>query len=267
MKANSKFLALGSVVLSTALLLAAFAVIWLMPREAAPAGAQDNQATSTPTAAAQTDAEKPGTITVRGTGSANAKPDTLIVNVGANIQAATVKEAQDQVNTIMDAIIAQLKAAGVDEKDYRTVQYSVEPVLDYGDGKNQPKLNGFRVVSMIEVSLHDLAKAPEILDALTTAGANSIYNSGFAIADPAGLYQQAYEKAVADAEMRAQRLADMSGQKLGKLVSISEGSAYVPGPVYEKGGAGMGAGGGVAIYPGQQAVSADVVLTYEATEK
>ena len=267
MKATNKFLALGSVALSTALLLAAFAVIWLMPREAAPAGAQDNQATSTPTAAAQAGAEKPGTITVRGTGSVNAKPDTLVVNVGANIQADTLKEAQAQVNTIMDAITAQLKAAGVDEKDYRTIQYSVEPVLDYGDGKNQPSLNGFRVVSMIEVTLRDLTKAPEILDALTTAGANSIYNSGFAIADPAGLYQQAYEKAVADAEMRAQRLADMSGQKLGKLVSISEGSAHTSGPVYDKGGAGMGAGGGVAIYPGQQAVSADVVLTYEASEK
>lgn len=267
MKANSKFLALGSVVLSVALLLAAFAAIWLMPREAAPAGAQDNQASVTPTAAAQADAEKPGTITVRGTGSVNAKPDSLVVNVGANIQAATVKEAQTQVDTIMDAITAQLNAAGVDEKDYRTVQYSVEPVLDYADGKTQPKLNGFRVVSMIEVTLRDLAKAPEILDALTTAGANTIYNSSFSIADPAGLYQQAYDKAVDDAEMRAQRLADMSGQKLGKIVSISEGTTSGGAPVYDRGGAGMGAGGGVTIFPGQQAVSVDVVVTYEATEK
>jgi uncharacterized protein YggE len=244
-----------------------FAVIWLLPREAAPAGAQGNQATATPTAEVKADAQKPGTISVRGSGSVNAKPDTLIVNVGANIQADTVKAAQAQVNTIMDAITAQLKAAGVDEKDYRTVQYSVEPVLDYADGKTQPKLNGFRVVSMIEVSLHDLAKAPDVLDALTTAGANSIYNSGFAIADPSALYQQAYNKAVDDAEMRAQRLADLSGQKLGKIVSISEASANVPGPVYDKGGLGMGAGGGVAIYPGQQAVSADVIVTYEALEK
>ncbi|HVF98762.1 MAG TPA: SIMPL domain-containing protein [Chloroflexia bacterium] len=269
MKANSKFLALGSVLLSAALIMAVFTAIWLLPREAAPAGAQGSQAGATPTVQATGDkgAEKPSTITVRGMGSINASPDTLVVNVGANIQAATVKEAQDQVNTIMDAITAQLKAAGVAEKDYRTVQYSVEPVLDYADGKTQPRLTGFRVVNMIEVSLHDLAKAPEVLDALTTAGANSIYNSGFAIADPAALYQQAYDKAVDDAEMRAQRLADMSGQKLGKLVSISEGSANVPGPVYDKGGAGMGAGGGVAIYPGQQAVSVDVVVTYEATSK
>ncbi len=267
MKASNKFLALGSVALSTALLLAAFAVIWLMPREAAPAGAQDNQATPTQTVGTKTEAGQPGTVTVRGTGSVNAKPDMLVVNVGASIQADTVKDAQAQVKTIMDAIVAELKAAGVDEKDYRTVQYSVEPVLDYADGKTQPKLNGFRVVSMIEATLRDLDKAPEVLDALTTAGANNIYNSNFAIADPAALYQQAYEKAVADAEMRAQRLADMSGQKLGKIVSVSEGSTSFAGPMYDRGGAGMAAGGGVAIYPGQQAVSVDVVVTYEALEK
>lgn len=272
MKANNRFLALGSVLLSVALIMAVFAAIWLLPREAAPAGAQSTQATATPTASSQAeddekDAGKTTTITVRGTGSVNAPPDTLVVNLGANIQAATVKEAQDQVSTIMDAVVAQLKAAGVAEKDYRTIQYSVEPILDYGDGKTQPRLTGFRVVNMIEVSLHDLAKVPGILDAVTTAGANSIYNSGFAIADPADLYTQAYNKAVADAEVRAQRLADMSGQKLGKIVSISEGSATVPGPVYDKGGAGMGAGGGVAIFPGQQAVSADVIVTYEATTK
>jgi hypothetical protein len=271
MKANNRFLALGSVVLSVALIMAVFAMIWLMPREAAPAGAQNTQATPTPATEVKADAgagtEKPATITVRGIGSVNAKPDIMVVSVGANIQAATVKEAQGQVGKIMDAITAELKAAGVAEKDYRTVQYSVEPVLDYADGKTQPKLNGFRVVSMIEATLRDLAKAPDILDALTTAGANSIYNSNFAISDGESLYQLAYNKAVDDAGARAQRLAELSGQKLGKLVSISEGSANISGPVYDKGGAGMGAGGGVAIYPGQQAITADVIVTYEATSK
>lgn len=265
MKSNNRFLALGSVVLSTALLLAAFAVVWLTPREAAPAGAQDVQPTAT--AAPKDEVEKASTITVRGTGSVSAKPDMLVMVVGAGIQAATVKEAQDQVNGIMDAINGQLKANGVEEKDYRTVQYSVEPVMDYADGKAQPRLIGFRVVSTLEITFRDLAKAPTILDALTGAGANTIYSSGFAIADADALYQQAYDKAVDDAEARAQRLAGMSGQKLGKIVSITEGGATTTGPIYDKGGAGMGAGGGAAIFPGQQAVSADVVVTYEASTR
>lgn len=267
MKSNNRFLALGSVVLSTALLLAAFAVVWLVPREAAPAGAQDVQPTATATAAPKVEAEQPSTITVRGTGSVSAKPDMLVMVVGASIQAPTVKEAQDQVNTIIDAINAQLKANGVEEKDYRTVQYNVEPVMDYADGKGQPRLIGFRVTNTLEITFRDLAKAPAILDALTGAGANTIYSSGFAIADAQSLYEQAYEKAVDDAEARAQRLADTSGQKLGKLVSITEGGATTTGPVYDKGGAGMGAGGGTAIFPGQQAISADVVVTYEADTK
>lgn len=259
-KGSNRVLALGSVVLSVGLLFAAFAVVWLTPREAAPTQAQSGDT-----------ANKPTQITVRGNGSIGAKPDTLVMNVGTTVQESTVKAAQDKVASAISAMTEKVKAAGIEEKNYRTVQYNVEPVMDYGTpdrggAMNLPKLIGFRVTNIMEVTFSDPARAPQVLDDLVAAGANTIYNVGYTFADPSHLVKQAYDKAVKDAESRAIRLADLSNMKLGKVVSVTEAAANMPS--YGYGGGEKGAAGSAAmIYPGQQSVGVDVIVTYEATTK
>ena len=256
--ANSRVLALATVALSVAMILTAFAVVWLAPRNATPASAQNNDSGT----------GKVPQITVRGSGTISAKPDMLVVNVGASYQEGSVKATQAKVTAALEAMIAKLKAAGIEEKDYRTVQFTVEPVMDYGTvtekgGVGVPKLVGFRVMSMLEVTFRDPSKAPDVLDELVTAGANTVYNVGYTFSNTEALAEQAYEKAVKDAETRATRLASLSKLTLGKVISVTEANANVPGPVYyDKGG--MGAGGGaVQMYPGQQNVQVEVIVTYE----
>lgn len=267
---NNRMLAISSLTLSALAVVGVFALMWLAaPRGVSPAAAQSAEDTPTaiPTATQQASSDKPSTITVRGSGIVTARPDTLVMNVGVVAQENTVKAAQDKASAVMDAIAAKLKAAGIEEKDYRTVQYSVDPVMDFGDGSKgpqpTPRISGFRVSNMLEITFHDPSAAPALLDSLVEAGANTIYNSGYTFSNPADLYKQAYDKAVADAGVRAERLAGLSNLKLGRIVSITEGSANVPGPVYPtdmaKGGAGAG-----PVFPGQQSVQADLIVTYEA---
>jgi uncharacterized protein YggE len=83
--------------------------------------------------AAKAQTATPGSqITVRGSGTVNATPDLLKVNVGATIQDSTVAAAQSRVTEITAALVDTLKTAGIAPADYRTVQYNVEPVMDYG---------------------------------------------------------------------------------------------------------------------------------------
>jgi len=253
---NSRLLAGVSIMASTAFALAAFSLVWLSPREAS-------------TAKAQSENVKPSQITVRGSGSISVKPDTLVMTVGASIQDATVKAAQTQVTAVIDAIEAKLKAADVEEKDYKTIQYNVEPVMDYGSspekgGAGTPKLVGFRIVNMLEVTLRDTSKAPELLDQLTSAGVNTIYNISYTFADADSLSKQAYDKAVKDAEERATRLAGLSNMTLGRIISVTEPSANQPGIIYGEMGKGAGGGG---VFPGQQNIQIDVIVSYEATAK
>jgi uncharacterized protein YggE len=223
-----------------------------MPRDPAPAAAQTDQ-----------NAPKPSTITVIGTGSVNVKPDILRITVGVSSQKDTVLDAQAEVDSALQAIYARLKDAGIAETDYRTAQYTVEPVMNYNDPKvSQGTLTGFRVVNMIEITFRDINAAPAILDGLVKAGANTIYGTNFAVNDPDSLGERAHEEAVKDAQKRAERLAALSNMTLGKIVSVSEANNG-PYAVYGK-DMGMGAGG-ASFAPGTQAIQTTLVVTYEAT--
>lgn len=262
MKSNNRALTFFSIAASTLLVLGAFVAVWLISSGSPSKQAEAQSSEPTPTA----QAEKPAQISVRGSGIIQAKPDTLLMNIGVSIQDSNVKAVQGKVTAAMNAMEAKIKAAGVAEKDYRTTVYNVEPVMDYSGGdKGQPaKLTGFRITNMLEITLRDPSKAPELLDSLVDAGANTVYGMTYTFADSGNLAKQAYDGAVKDAEERAGRLANLSGLKLGRILSVSE-SSVGSGPYYgDKGAAsGMGAGGAV-IAPGQQSIQVDVIVTYEA---
>ena len=220
-------------------------------------------------AKAQTPASAGSQITVRGSGTVNATPDLLRLNVGVTIQDSTVAAAQSRVTAITAALVEQIKAAGIAAQDYRTAQYNVEPVMDYGskgEPNATPALIGFRVTNMLELTLRAPEQAPALLDRLVTAGANTMYVQGYLFSDPAALRRAAYEAAVKDAEATAQRLASLSGLTLGAVVSVNEAGTTSPLPVVDKGGMGGGSAAMGQVYPGQQAVQVDVVVTYAATK-
>jgi uncharacterized protein YggE len=255
---SNRTLVIVSAALSVLLILGAFTLSWLLPRDPAPASAQSNGDQS---------ANKPSQITVVGTGSIAVTPDIVKITVGVSQQEATVKDAQAKVDSTMAAITAKLKEAGIAEKDYRTAQYSVEPVMNFDNPtKGQPNgtLAGFRVVNMLEITLHDASQAASLLDSLVSAGANTIYGVNFSLSNPEALQQQVYDHAIQDAKSRAEKLAALSNLTLGKIVSVSESGAGVPIPMYDKG---LGMGGGGAVAPGQQTVQTALVVVYEASAK
>ena len=249
---NNRLWAFAGVALSTLVVLGALLVVWLMPRDPSPASAQNTQ-----------DAARPSTITVVGTGSVAVKPDVLRMTVGVSSQEDTVLDAQANVDSALAAIYVKLQEAGIAETDYKTAQYTVEPVMNYNDPKNsQGVLTGFRVVHMIEITFRDIDGAPAIVDGLVKAGANTIYGTSFGFNDAESMGERAHEEAVKDAQKRAERLAALSNMTLGKIVSVSEQSngAF---PVYAK-EQGLGGGGG-GFAPGTQSITTGVVVTYEAT--
>lgn len=255
---NSKTLAIASVALSMMLILGAFTAAWLLPRDAAPASAQSNGDSTS----------KPSQVTVVGTGIISVKPDAAKVTVGVSFQENTVADAQSKADSVMAAIIEKLTQAGIAEKDYRTTQYNVEPVMSFDNPKagSGGTLVGFRVTNMIEVTLHDPAQAAGLLDSLVSAGANTIYGINFFVSDTNKVAQQAYDQAVQDARTRAEKIAALSNLTLGKIVSVSENGAGPAVPLYDK-GMGIGMGGGGSVAPGQQTIQVSLVVTYEASAK
>lgn len=274
MKSNSRILTLAAAGLFAFAIFAVLVTAWLIPRgidradaqsttQNAPKDKGDEQAQ--PLA---TEAPKTTTITVRGSGVVTAKPDTIKMSVGVTVFDKTVKTAQDKAASITDSMVGKIKAAGVADADYRTGQYNVEPVMDYaaekgGAPSQTPTLTGFRVTYILDITLRDTTKAPALIDDLVAAGANTVYGLTYTFNDQDSLSQQAYDAAVKDARARATKLAALSNLTLGHVLSVSDASANIPGPVYDAGGK----GGGPGFYPGQQSIQSDLVVTFEATSK
>lgn len=216
------------------------------------------------------------TITVVGTGKVQAKPDVAHLNVGVDVTAATTTEAVEKAQVKMTAVLAALKAAGIPDKDIQTSHYSInfertqqdagpttagsKPAAPGGEGE----LEGFyRVSNMVDVTVRDLDKVGDALDATVKAGANNVWGVSFSLDDTSTPEVQAREKAVADAKARAESLAKLNGVGVGEVLAISEVIGNTPAPVFLKEAASMAyGGGGGAVEPGELTFTTMVQVTY-----
>ncbi len=153
----------------------------------------------------QSDGGLPRSITVVGTGSASAAPDLATAQIGVDTQAASPEEATRDNDARMTALVDALKAAGIDAKDIQTAYYNL-----YAEQRFRPETGEptgeftYRVSSSVSVKIRDLANVGAILSDAVTAGANNISGVYFSIEDTSALEAVAREKAVADAEARAE---------------------------------------------------------------
>jgi len=108
--------------------------------------------------------------------------------------------------------------------------------------------------------VRDLAKLGALLDALVKQGANMLGGSGFSVADPAPLQDQARAKAMADAKRRAEVYANAAGVALGRLLFISE-TGGPPVARFEMAMPRMAASA-VPVSPGEQEFQVSVTVSY-----
>ena len=175
-------------------------------------------------------AATPRQITVIGQGTASASPDIVRANLGVQVTAPTVTEATQQSNDTMDAVLAQLKAAGIADKDIQTSDYSIYPQYNNPGPNNTNEITGYQVTNTVLVTIRNLNQVGQILDQAIQAGANNIANISFDFSDPAKLQLQALDQAMADAQVRADQLAKSSGVQRGEVLSMSEVISSTPSP-------------------------------------
>ena len=206
------------------------------------------------------EAGAPRTITAVGAGSASASPDVATAQIGVETQSSAPEEATLQNEERIKAVVEALKAAGIDPKDIQTTYYNLWAEQRYDPEKGQPTGEYvYHVGNGLSVKIRDLSKVGAILSSAVEAGANNISGVSFSIEDTSALEAEAREKAVADAEARAESLARLSGVELGEVVLVSE---VIGGPVTVFAERAMGGGGGVSIEPGQLEVSMQVQMSF-----
>jgi uncharacterized protein YggE len=231
---------------------------------AAGAGPNSSTASTNPQVVQPTTSVSPG-ITVVGTGTASGSPDVANVSLGVQTQNASVEQAVKDNQDKMNAVLAQLKALGIPDSDIQTSNYSIytqqpAPPPAPGAETSTPPQVFYVVNNQVEVKVRDLSKLSAVLDQSVTAGANNINGVSFSVSDPSKLEADARAKAVADAQTRAQDLAQLEGVTLGNVISVSD-VFNNPGPIYAAPMAAAG-GGGTPIQTGQLDVTVNIVVVY-----
>lgn len=215
-----------------------------------------------PFSVTSTTTTKSDTFTVSGEGKVVVVPDIAVVTAGVQTQAATAKLAQEQLNKAINAVSDSVKKLGIDAKDIKTANYSVFPITDYQDRKQQ--ITGYRASSNLTIKVRDMDKTNSVVDAATAAGANEVGGISFEVADKTKAENEAREKAVAEAKKKAEDAARIAGFRLGRIINYSEGSngAPRPMPLIAKSEA-VDAGAPTRIEPGSSEISVTVTLFYE----
>lgn len=203
---------------------------------------------------------------VVGEGRVQASPDIATANVGVTAVESSVVSATQMVSETMAAVLEALVAEGVAPEDIQTTSYSIN-LIDgifgppVANGEDQPPR--YQVNNSVQVTIRDISAIGTTLDAAVGAGANQVFGVSFDVSNREELMRSALEEAVLNAEERAQFLADLTGTRLGQIVSVSQ--AISPQPFFAATEAGIGAGGAGPgpISPGQLEITTQVQVTYE----
>ena len=207
-------------------------------------------------------------IWVTGTGDVTVTPDIATLRLGVAFQAATVDEAQSQATEAMNKVMQALEDSGIDKKDIQTQYYNIRQVTEWDRIKEEEKVVGYRVTNTVTAKIRDVDKTGTIIDDVVKAGGDltRIDSISFSVDDPSVYYEEAREKAMADAKARAENLAKLGGVSLGKPTYISE-STVTPYPISKdvmvEAGMAVPAPAPTPISPGEQEVTINVQIAYD----
>jgi len=208
-----------------------------------------------------------GELAVVGEGKVDVIPDTASVDLGIVVNDAdTVESAQQQINTVNNAIVAAVTALGVEKENIKTSNYSINPNYNYESNPNGT-ISGYNGNATITVKVKDTTLLPQVMTAATSAGANQVIGTNYSVDNPEVYREKARDEAIANAKEQAKKLAGELGIKLGKVVNMVEATNNTgPFPMYER-AYDVGLGGSNAVtpdlQPGSQTITSTVTLYFD----
>lgn len=205
----------------------------------------------------------PRTVTVSGSGTAEAAPDLLTVSIGVECRRDDVGAAYAAAGRAAAAISAVLREHGVPDPDITTSGLNVRAEVVWKEGQGQ-MVTGYVATSVLAVRLRDVPGSSDVIAGAVAAGGNDVRLNGLELgfADPAAVTAQAREAAWQDALAAARQFALLAGAELGPVVSVTQ-QPGPPGPIPVAKMQRAMAADSVGIEAGQSSVSATVGVVWE----
>lgn len=207
---------------------------------------------------------KSDTFQVSGTGKVTVPPDIAVVNVGVSANGATVKAAQDAINSNINQVSEAVKKLGVDSKDIQTTNYNISPVYEVREpSRIDQRIVSFQASTNLTIKVRNIEQVNPIIDAATANGANQISGISFEVEDKTKAENQARELAVSEAKRKANDASRIAGFRLGRIINYSEGFNSPGFPMPLRAGAEAADSVSTKLEPGSSEVTITVTLSYE----
>ena len=182
------------------------------------------------TAIAQDDVSPGGkpsrTITVTSTATVRVTPDEAVVDLGVRLESPAGADAFAQNAKTMQAVLDALGSAGIADRDVQTTNVSLE---QHTENRGKPDEHRVFVASnSVQVVIHDLSTVGSVIDSAVGAGADSVNDIRFQLANPAEVRTDALHQAVTGARANADVLAEAAGARVVAVVTIDEQNYQQP---------------------------------------
>lgn len=174
------------------------------------------------------------TVSVEATATVKVPNDSASFGLGVSLTRGSRAAALQAVSAKLNRVIAAVQAIpGVGEGDVKTGRVSVDKV-----GRSR-----YRASEGIGVTLHEPAKAGDLVQAAIGAGATGVRGPSYFVGDTEAAYATALGAAFQKAKAKATTLAAQAGATLGQALTINEGGKAEIVPFEDKAAAPEGSAG------------------------
>jgi hypothetical protein len=191
------------------------------------------------------------TMILSGHGEITMAPDTAAIRLGVQTSGENLSQTDNARRS--ESVIQALQGMGI--TDIKTIQYSIDRVYDYEDGRQIDR--GYSVRNILEIKINNLDAIGSIIDTSVNAGANTVDLISFDVSNKEYYYQQALNMAISNAIQKAQSITMNLGLPSTAIpVKIVE-NTVMPFPVQREFDA------ATPIMPGTINIEADVTVDFE----
>ena len=173
--------------------------------------------------AAQERIEKlPPYIQTSGEAKVTTQPDRAQIDLGVVTQANSSQLAAEENARKVETTLTRLRALVATGANVKTISYVLQPNYRYPKEGGEPEITGYTATNIVRVTLDDLTRVGNVIDAATQAGANRIQNLQFMLRNEDAVQAQALREAAAKARNKADSLASALGLKVVRVLSVAE---------------------------------------------
>lgn len=206
-------------------------------------------------------------LTVTGHGEVRIQPDKAEIMIGVVTEDRSSTTASRDNAAAFQKVQTAVMRLEIAPKDIQTIQYSVVPIYSAEPIRpdavqRPPVITAYRVTNAVRITVHNVSRLGDVVDAATSAGSNQIEGIAFGNSDQTAAEDRALSMAVADARRKADRMALAAGVRIVGVFEMNEGNVQRPGPTMY----GRTSMASTPINPGESTVTASVTIVYEMSE-